>query len=108
MSDNTKTIDWAGKSGQTYQYWIYPLGQSLLAEPGNYCFAKKSILGQWVPLYFGQTQNLNERFDAHHKMACAKAAGATHIHARINKGGDQARLDEEADLVRRWAPACNG
>lgn len=108
MSTNADTVPWVGLSGATYTYWVYKLDTPLKAEPGNYCFAKYIGPGRWEPLYFGQTGNLSERFDFHHKVECAKRNGATHIHARINSNGEQARLREEADLVNRYHPTCNG
>lgn len=108
MSNEVTTINWPGASGRRYKYWIYPLGHEMKAAAGNYCFAKQTAPGRWSPVYFGQTGNLSERFENHHKMTCALRYGATHIHAHLNAGGDQARLDEETDLVRQWSPPCNG
>jgi hypothetical protein len=102
------TIDWAGKSGASYRYWIYQFWPNYQTKPGNYIFAKQRSPGYWLPIYVGETSDLSERFDYHHKIDCAKRAGATHIHSHINEGGDQARLREEADIVARWNPPCNG
>jgi hypothetical protein len=43
---------------------------------GNYIFAKEVTPGHWLPVYVGQTSNLGERFDSHHKIATAKRLGA--------------------------------
>ncbi len=102
------TIEWTGASGRSYRYWIYLPGTQFDAKPGNYCFAKEVSPGQYVPLYFGQTIDLSERLDSHHKMGCARLRGLTHIMAKVNEGGEAARLREEADLIARWKPACNG
>jgi len=102
------TINWPGESGKTYKYYIHPLGTQLVAKPGNYAFAKQLTNGNWVSLYFGETQDLDSRFDGHHKIDCAKKNGATHLHAHLNDGSNQVRRDEETDLVRKWKPACNG
>jgi hypothetical protein len=100
-------IDWPGQSGRSYRHWIYPLGSPLVAKAGNYVFAKETTPGNWRPIYFGETKNLSERFDYHHKIECARGNGATHIHAHVNDGTEQQRRDEETDLVRRWKPVCN-
>ena len=102
------TIDWPGQSGKTYRHWVYPLPPNFSEEPGNYIFAKKTSQGRWTPVYIGQTDNLGERFDDHHKAACIKHNGATHIHAHRNHGGKSARLTEEDDLLAKWSPPCNG
>mgnify|MGYP001565336527 CR=1 FL=1 len=103
----TSTIDWPGQSGRTYRYWIYELPPNLKAAPGNYIFAKESSPSRWTPVYAGETEDLSERFNDHHKMPCIKRNGATHIHAHLNDSED-ARLDEEADLIAKWSPPCNG
>lgn len=102
------TIIWPGASGKTYQYWIYPLDTQFDAKPGNYCVARETNPGTFKPLYFGETADLSERFENHHKALCFARNGATHIHAHVNSQGQQARLDEEADLIEKWDPVCNG
>jgi hypothetical protein len=106
MSD-TPTIQWPGQSGRSYKYWIYPIGHSLKAEGGNYIFAKETKPNSFTPVYIGQTGDLDLRFDDHHKAPCVYANGATHIHAHFNANEDD-RLAEEADLIAKWDPPCNG
>jgi hypothetical protein len=101
------TIKWPGKSGKEYLYHIYPIGSSFKEEAGNYAFAKQNGQGQWLPVYFGQTVNLNQRLGSHEKEDCATRNGATHIHAHLNSQGEATRLEEERDLIRHWQPACN-
>lgn len=101
------TINWPGNSGKQYKYWIYKLSRNFAKEPGNYIFAIETEPGLWVPVYIGQTEDLSERFEDHHKAACISRNGATHIHANTNNS-KQARLAEESDLVARWNPPCNG
>lgn len=100
-------IVWAGQSGKQYTYWIYKIGTTFEPSPGNYIFAKETKPGTFKPIYIGQTADLSERFDDHHKMPCIKGNGATHIHVHKNTEGERARLAEEADLVDRWHPVCN-
>ena len=106
MTD-TKTIDWQGRSGKSYAYWIYPISQNFQDKPGNYIFAREPSPGNWTPVYIGQTQSLAERFDNHHAMPCIKRNGATHIHAHVNDGGEQTRRVEERDLIDNYDPVCN-
>lgn len=102
------TIQWDGRSGRTYKYWIYKIGTTFEKAPGNYIFAKETKPNTFRPIYIGETEDLSERFDDHHKMPCIKQEGATHIHVHKNTGGETARQAEEADLVGRWNPICNG
>jgi hypothetical protein len=102
-----RTINWQGKSGKQYQYWIHPIGTTFKEQPGNYIYAKETQPGHWKSLYIGQTKNLNERLEDHEKEACAKRQGATHIHEHINGNGEPARRAEEKDLVLKEQPPCN-
>jgi len=103
-----QTIQWDGKAGKTYKYWIYRIGQQLKAVPGNYVFAKETESNRFRPIYVGETANLSERFDNHHKMDCIKANGATHICAHVNETGEANRRAEEQDIIAKWNPVCNG
>lgn len=104
------TIDWPGKSGKTYTYWFIPGdidSPSLKAVAGNYMFVKKLPDG-WVPVYIGQSGDLNERHSDHPEVPCVKRNGGTHLMAHTTPGGKDARLAEEKDLVDHWNPPCNG
>ena len=100
-------INWPGKSGRIYTYYIYPIGSSFRATGGNYIFAKETSPSHWSPVYVGQTVNLGERFDEHHKMFCIRQQGGTHIHVHLNDI-ESVRLGEESDLIEKWNPPCNG
>ena len=98
---------WTGQSGTTYTYWIYEIGTTFSATPANYIFAKETKLREWEAVYIGQTGDLSERFDDHHKMPCIQEHGATHIHAHTSNEDETVRLAEETDLVRSNRPICN-
>ncbi len=99
-------IDWEGQSGKEYRYWAHRIGTQFLREPGNFIYAREVEPGRWEPLYIGQTPNLEERLASPEKEACAKQSGATHVHVHTTRR-DSARTAEEADLIAKWAPACN-
>ncbi len=101
------TVNWSGASGRTYQYWIHPITTTFKAVAGNYIFAKEIEPGRWRAVYIGETADLSERFDNHHKMPCIVRNGATHIHAHTNSD-QNARLAEEMDLINNYRPVCNG
>jgi hypothetical protein len=100
------TVKWPGRSGNTYTYYVYEIGANLKAEGGNYIFAK-SVSGKWSPVYIGQTKDLSERFDDHHKASCIRGERATHLHAHLNARKDD-RLSEESDLIANFTTSCNG
>jgi hypothetical protein len=100
-------INWPGKSGKQYQYWIHSIGTTFKEVSGNYIYAKETRPGYWTPCYIGQTKNLNDRLSDHKKEVCAKRHGATHIHAHTNAQGEAVRLAEEKDLIINHQPPCN-
>ena len=107
MSENT--IMWPGKSGSKYKYWIHQIGTSFKAESGNYIYAKESSPGKWVAVYIGETGDLSDRtLEGHHKEDCIRRNGATHVHAHASSASADIRRAEEADLVEKWNPTCNG
>ena len=105
---DVKTIDWAGQSGRQYRYYIYPIGTTFKAVPGNYIFTRETSPGRHRPIYIGETEDLSERFENHHKMPCIRREGATHIHVHQTDGGAAVRRQEEGDLIGKWNPSCNG
>ena len=76
----TRIIHWSGLSGRQYEYRIYPLGTNFKAVPGNYIFAKETAQGRHSPIYIGETADLSERFDNHHK--CLHPASECDAHPR--------------------------
>jgi excinuclease UvrABC nuclease subunit len=97
-----------GASGQTYDFWAYPWNTTLRAEGGVYLVLKKNhVNGNYGLIYVGQTSNLSERFDDHHKKHCFDRHGKTHIAARL-ENSERSRLLVEADLIQNYRPNCNG
>lgn len=112
MAQTTKapaqTIVLKGARGTQYTYWLYPIGAPFDAQPGNYFFARLNPDGRYTVLYIGETGDLSERFDNHHKMPCVKANGGTHIAAHKSAANQQVRRTEEQDLIAAYHPVCNG
>lgn len=100
------TCNWTGSSGKVYSYEMYLIDQGWNDVPGNYIFAKETTRGRWTALYVGQTESLSDRLPNHNKRPSAIRNGATHIHAHVNRDVD-ARLTEEADLIKALQPPCN-
>ena len=86
------TINWPGKSGAEYKYWIYPIDTTHRKIAGNYVFAEKMRSGKFRAIYIGETGDMSERFDNHHKMPCITKQGATHITTHGNSGTPKAAL----------------
>jgi len=104
----TPTMNWEGKSGKKYPYYVYPIGTTFQPIAGNYIFAKETEPNTWAPLYVGETDNLQERLTPYHeKMPCVEHNGGTHVHVHNGTHDDTTRQDEEADIRERWNPPCN-
>ncbi|MBI2328261.1 MAG: hypothetical protein HYU85_01195 [Chloroflexi bacterium] len=61
-----REIDWPGKSGKKYHYWIYDLGTKHDPVPANYVFTKETEQGTFRPIkgikgigYHNETSQLN-------------------------------------------------
>lgn len=104
-----ETIDWPGKSGKNYRYWfLHGLkADDIQAVAGNYAFVKQLPNGNFVPLYFGEAEVLNVRVPNHDRWDDAKRHGITHVMGHTTPAGEQARLDEERDLIQQWNPPMN-
>lgn len=101
------TISWVGQSGTKYKYWMYAIGTTFSASPANYVFAKKTNDDTYRPIYIGETGDISERFDNHHKMPCIKRNGATHICTHDGNQTEVERRAEESDLIANYKPICN-
>lgn len=101
-----------GQSGAIYNLECYPLGQRFNAVPGLYVFLAPGQPGYWIPVYIGETHDLDNRVGAglanHHKVQAALAKGATHIGVRTAPADGAQRLWQERDLCAKWSPCCNG
>jgi hypothetical protein len=100
-------VNYAGITGQTYPYEICDVNRPWKHVPANYCIAKIQGLIYFVPLYFGETEDIAQRMAGHNKLSLAAAYGATHILAHTNYLGEAARKAEERDLIRAYNPPCN-
>ena len=102
-----QSINWPGKSGKQYTYWIHPIGTEFKDEPGNYIYAKDNTPSGWAAVYIGETSSLKDRLANHEKEPCAKKNGASHVHAHTQSGGEPIRRAEEKDLIENHHPVCN-
>jgi len=103
----TGTIDWTGKTGKMYRYWFGDIDSSFKADGGNYMFVREVSSGKWLPVYIGQADDLGNRLANHERWAEAIKAGATRVMTHTTPAGEQARLDEERDLIEYWHPPLN-
>jgi hypothetical protein len=99
-----------GQSGQKYQFDVYPLTTTFKAVGAVYYISKRTPKqdggGDHSKIYIGQTGDLSDRFDNHHKADCFEKRGANCISVHTDDDEDS-RLTKEADLIDAYKPPCN-
>lgn len=73
---------------------------------GGVYLVLKWRIGDYEILYIGQTGDLSERFDDHHKQECFQRNVRTHIGVR-SAPTETERLAIERDLLGNYKPPCN-
>lgn len=105
------TLELTGASGKKYAFLVYPWGTSFKPLGGVYAITRATPNqsgGQThTILYVGQTGDLSERFDDHHKEDCfnKRSANCHCVHLEAN---EKTRLAIESDLIANYNPPCNG
>ena len=109
MATATKalTLTLVGASGTRYEFEVFGLSASFSPVPAVYAVTRRSSDGRHTVVYIGHTGNLPERFEGHHKEACFRQHRANCLCVR-REPSERRRLMNEADLIRNYAPPCNG
>ena len=94
-----------GGSRRTYDFYLFHVDVTLGQGAGCYAFIEATKTGYSL-VYIGETGDLSERFDSHHKGRCIKRHGATWKGVYRTASKAQAQR-VEGDLLRRYSPPCN-
>lgn len=104
-------VTFIGASGTNYEFEVYPWGTNFNAVGAVYFVTERSRNSDGgynhSRIYVGQTSDLSERFDDHHKAGCFGKKGANCICVHT-EDIESRRLRIEADLIAKYAPPCNG
>lgn len=95
-----------GQSGNRHEFEVFQWGTNFNPVGGIYSVLKILPNGRYQILYIGQTGDLSERFENHHRANCFSKNGKTHIAVRA-EGSEQRRLAIETDLIRNYQTCCN-
>lgn len=99
-----------GKSGKEYKFEIYNFKSSWSEVAVIYVvtYAEEKQDGGHTHsiLYVGQTDNLKERFENHHKQDCFDRNKANRL-CLLLESNEKTRVSIEADLIDRISPPCN-
>jgi len=99
------TVTSVGASGNRYSFDVYFWGQPFRPLGGVYVVLRRQMNGGYDVLYIGQTGDLSERFDQHHKQQCFDRNQRTHIGVLLEYN-EQRRLAIERDLLGAYRPTC--
>ncbi len=104
------TMIYHSPSGVPYKFTTYAWGTNFEAIAVVYVVTRRTQKqdGRWSHsvIYVGETADLSERFDDHHKAACIAQYYPNCICIQ-RESSQRARLLKEADLVARYKPPCN-
>jgi hypothetical protein len=101
----SRTLLLTGRSGASYTFYLFPWGEQLKAIGGVYAVLRQDPT-QLTVLYAGQTGDLSERFDNHHRAADFRQSRASHL-AALGVETEVQRRQIETDLVRYYDPPLN-
>lgn len=99
------TCEWQGEQ-EVYDFDVYEIGNQLPEDPGVYIYAFFTVSSdRWVPLYVGQTNDLDRRSQEHEQEG-DRFMYATHIHFFAEPDGS-VRDEIEEDLITGLDPVEN-
>lgn len=105
------TITLTGQSGTEYKFNIYNWGTNFDEIGAVYYISNRhEDNDDWwthTKIYIGQTGDLSDRFDNHHKAKCFEDHNANAISVH-REGNENSRLFIEEDLIEALNPPCNG
>ena len=101
------TFTLTGQSGQQYQFDAFPWDTEFEATGAVYYVSKRTDAGDHTSIYVGQTGDISERFDNHHKADCFRRHGRNCISGHVDSS-ETSRLAKEDDLIKALNPPCNG
>lgn len=109
MAELEKVI-FAGGSGTRYNFTAYSNDTDFNPVGAVYVITKRYQNNKdgysYSIIYIGQTGDLSERFDDHHKSSCFSKYNANSI-CIFPEENEQRRLDIESDLLDNYSPPCN-
>ncbi len=105
------TLTLTGASGQKYDFEVYAFDTQYNQVACVYAVTRREEKGEGegyshTVIYVGQTDDLSERFDDHHKADCftRHRANAIGVH---QDGDEKSRRAKEAGLIKAYNPPCN-
>ena len=105
------TITLKGQSGTEYKFNVYKWDTDFDDIGAVYYISNRHKVddGGWThtKIYIGQTGDLSDRFDNHHKAQCFEDNDVNAVSVHRDDDEDS-RLEKEADLIMALNLPCNG
>ena len=100
-----------GASGKKYTFAVYPADTTWKdGVAGVYYVSRRTAKpdgsGDHSKIYVGETSDLKDRFENHHKQKCFEKNGYNAI-SILQESNENTRLAIEGDLVDALSPPCN-
>ncbi len=115
MNNTGKRLTLNGISGKQYLFDLFSfedfseLKSSFRAMPAVYVFTRRRMVTNGCThdlVYLGETENLSQRFDAHHKEQCITAHFANCIGVH-GLAPEEVGMDIEKDILSAYDFPCN-
>ena len=115
MDIGTQTFEWRGCGEQSHKFRVYESGTDWSQMPeagGVYIFAcRENPLGEWVPLYIGETENFADDLPDHEMWSTLERQGNfrrsnIYVHVLEVRGKSQ-RVNVQDELIREHDPRWN-
>jgi len=101
------TMPFNGESGKQYEFDFYDISSGWHEVTGIYIVAYYNKSKNTVrSIYVGETDNLKNRFLAHHKQTCFDENYAN-VLGWMGEPNEKTRLSIEDDLLKSLKPPCN-
>ncbi len=101
------TLTLTGLSGRQYNFGVYKYGTNFKPIGVVYAVTHRNSASEYDVIYIGQTEDLSDRFDNHHKESCFIRNNVNCICVHTESNENQ-RLRIEQDLTHNYNPPCNG
>ncbi len=100
-----------GTSGRRYEFGVYGIETQFARRAGVYAITRRYQKPDGTAfthevIYVGQTGDLPERFDNHHRISCFRGNNANCVCVHTDDSG-RSRRSKESDLIDGYDPPCN-
>lgn len=102
------TLTLTGASGTKYEFTVYSSDTDFRSGVACvYYISHRDNSAKHTNIYVGQTEDVSDRHEDHHKQDCFEKHGYNAISLHLEES-ERTRLRIEKDLIASLDPPCNG